>query len=103
MKKLFLLLLLILFTGKYSIAQLVTESCYFDQKLTEKLAESEQNIEVFNDMNLRIDQIIANNNMYRLPGDLHIIPVVVHVIHKGEAVGQTQIFQTHKSTVRLII
>jgi len=87
MKKLFLLLLLILFTGQYSIAQLVTESCYFDQKLTEKLAESEQNIEVFNDMNLRIDQIIANNNMCRLPGDLHIIPVVVHVIHKGEAVG----------------
>ena len=59
----------------------------FDHKLTEKLNISSHNLQEFNAINSNIEAIIANNKLYKGPLDVYTIPVVVHVIHKGEAVG----------------
>jgi len=87
MKKIIILFFFIGITTPVLRAQLTPEPCYFNQTLSNKLAESSTNTDLFNDINNKIDQLISFNNSIKLPGDIYIIPVVVHVIHLGEAVG----------------
>ena len=87
MKKLITLSLLLGMTASFVLAQSNPETCHFDQKLSEKLAESSENVVLFNEMNNKIDRMITYNNSVRADGDIYTIPVVVHVIHKGEAIG----------------
>ena len=68
-------------------AQLTPEPCHFDHVLTEKLNESPANLTAFHQMNAKITEVINFNNSTKAPGDIYVIPVVVHVIHLGEPVG----------------
>jgi len=87
MKKIIILFLAIGITLPALHAQVTPETCHFNQVLSGKLAESSTNTDLFNDINNKIDHIIGVNNSIKAPGDIYIIPVVVHIIHLGEAVG----------------
>ena len=87
MKKLISLSLFIKMSVSIVYAQTNLEPCYFDQVLSEKLSESSENTNEFNEINNEIANIISFNNSERASGDIYIVPVVVHVIHLGEPLG----------------
>ncbi|MFT6746945.1 MAG: PKD repeat protein [Glaciecola sp.] len=63
------------------------QSCGFDIVHQQSLNEVPQLAEVFQANEQEIQRIIAKRKTSRRAEDVYTIPVVVHVIHKGEAIG----------------